>query len=507
MPQANNQAEIDHINRDHLLAAQKAVLFGSAKAPYDTHEYSDSYFKFPENEQDRMFETIRQMASEAKQITTVIPAYFNEKKYEENEKGEGALAQYKQLISHMTELAGYYVYTYTALTIDKDLKQVIDEVEVKIQEFFKQAEVIFHPGKERFTLESNLEPFASILKEPGNRYISDLREQYGPEFTLCLDLTNWVDTSHVYDLNKQVGQQSKYLEEMQKNEKYHEEKKRISAVIETVKAFRLSSSVQYDPEKALDLLQSFEREHFGFFVDRDHSELTGQIKWYNKEKDNIFQELRNYFIAHSETLAKLEFSKLRFVLTSDVRKDSTKLVTAFVRSSSPDQLMNFISQDYSYHPCFSFSRPLYYDTENSNTQSITEKQKKVGDFALEKFASIRDEELEQNWATYSYLLGYISLTKELDAISLGNIMKKIADVYPKNLFFKIHHPAQMNQFCDFLEYLFLQTLDRQDIPKDMAAQFISQVEQHDQRYEKVNKRLDSIARRMHKRYVSISSEM
>lgn len=507
MPQADNQAEIDYINREHLLAAEKAVMFGSAKAPYDTHEYSDSYFKFPENEQDRMFETIRQMASEAKQITTVIPAYFNEKKYEENEKGEGMLAQYKQLVNHMTELAGYYVYTYTALTIDKDLKQVIDEVQVKIQEFFKQAKVVFHPGKERFTLESDLEPFASILKEPGNRYISDLREQYGPEFTLCSDLRDWVDTQRAYDLNKQVGQQIKHLEEMQKTEKYHEEKKHISVVIETVKAFRLSSSVQYDPEKALDLLQSFEREHFRFFVDRDHPDLAGQIKWYNKEKDNIFQELRNYLIDHSGTLSELEFSKLRFVLTADVRQDRTELVTAFVRSSSADQLMNFISQDYSYHPSFSFSRPLYYDTENSNTQSITEKQKKVGDFALGKFASIWDAELEQNWATYSYLLGYISLTKKSDSIRLGSIMKKIADVYPKNLFFKIHHPAQMNQFCDFLEYLFLQTLDHQDIPKDMATQFISQIEQHDQRYQEVNKRLDSIARRMRERYVSVSNEV
>ncbi len=498
MSQADNQTEIEYINRDHLRVAAKAAAMSSGKSYYDTHEYSDRYFKYPENEKDRMFETIRQMASDAKQITNVIPSYFNEKKYDENEKGEGKLAQYERLVDHITGLAGFYVHTYTASSIDKDLKQVADDLQGKINEFLDQAGVILHPGKERFTFASDLEPFTSILKEPGTRYISELREQYGPEYTLCSDLEKWLDTAP-HDLRKQISRQVKHLEEMQKTEKYHEEKKHVLSVVQAVKAFRISSDIQYEPEKAIDLLQSFGREYFGVFVDRDFPDLAGQIKWYENEKNTIFQELRTYLIAHPTDLIRLEFSKIRFVLTTDSRQDSSELISAFVRSSSPDGLVNFITQDYVYHPSFSFSRQLYF-TEDSHVQFLAEKQEKIGVFAVEKFSSIWDAELEQNWATYSYLLGYISQTKNANPGNLIVVLEKIVNMYPKNLFFKIHHPAQMNQFCDFIEHLFLQTLDRKDLPKRMVTQLLIRMETHDQRYPAINERLDAIAKGIRERY-------
>jgi hypothetical protein len=503
-----SDAEQLFINKEHIDAADNAAKIGERKSVFDKHDYSDSYYKNPENNKSRMFENIRQMSQVISGITDCIPDFLQHGTYELDVEGKGKIYQHTKIIEKMANLSGFYINEFSSGKPSKELDELFDRAQEVIDSFQQQIKkVISKEGEMSFELRSNIEPFVSIIKEPRDSLVSDLEEKYGKGYVIYSDMTEWVFYKRSFDLKAVSEKKARMLKSNEDREYYQQQREKILSTAAVARRHSLESTNSIDPKKSLAILLSIQHDNFGDFDVRTNPDLEGIITTYDLDKKSIYGKLRKHFLSHPEELEELEYEGLEFVLRKDLKEENRNLNNAFVETASPDKLEDFIRDQLSF-PTVNLSYFFNLEISENDTSRLEEKKGKIGNVALEKFASstFKNYGFEQNWSIISYLSGYFRYIKQTKPQDLQQIISQMVDSIPGSIFFTINHKQQMHQFSGFLEYVFLEMLSKEDVDEDLVRQLSSKLESHDNRYPEVNKSFDALSNKIAKRFLTIQND-
>lgn len=469
------------LNREHLDNAKGAHFTAPNKSPFDKFEYSDQYFKSPEDEKNRVFEKIRTLAKTAEQISTIIPDYEQTKVYHEDEDGNGQIKVLLDSVKRVTDLSGYYAHKYSLSTTSAELKSVLEPLQHKIDEFGDQVGGILKHDDPFAEITSDREPYKSYLSVDRRSSLSELKEKYGSSFTMFEDMRIWISNGQSHDLMKDVDRRVEHLKGSERRNKFNDELVEIRAALEETKQFKIENTKSFNPRMALKLLHKHNYSaQYDFTIQIDDPTLKEQIMWLNQSGKELFEGIEEYYTDKPEELCSLKFEELRSIFALVPKFESSKVINLYANFSSADQLMAFVSEDFSRIPTVNFG--MIYD-ESAEVNEVDEKRKRVGEYFLSKSKHIEDYNISQNDVLYTALNKYFDNLSQQNLEGLkSEIQIFIGNIPDHQLLFDTNHGQQMTRYCNFITEL-LKPLEISDIEIESLKLLVSRLENRDTRYE------------------------
>ena len=481
MSDRTSDVETNYINQAHLSAASKNISPHPNQSPTDNYDYSDKYFVSPENDKNRLFENMRLQTVAAESITSIIPDYLQNHSYPKDENGLSRIQSIKSTLDNITSLSAYYLKSCGKTIVDDDLKQIIGNLQEKVDQFKSQIEPMYVTTFEEYgvTHTSSIPVFEQIIKEPNNIPTSVLEEKYGPDYDLFRDVRDW----DVNNLTETIESKVRQLNSKEKDKYYLKKREEIITTIDQFNTFELGNNSNFDPLKTLNVLNGDGLNAISSWDTKNYADLSSQINGLLAEKTQLTQKLLESFKTTPGFFDALDYDQTRFVISKAIEQKKDSVITEFIKHCSTEQLLKFIDQDLGGAIPLDLSNFIFSD---QIPPEMFEKQLAIGELTQQKLKTICSQTFQHNFSVYSMTIQFSSLLKEKDPSMCQENTHKIIESLPKSTYFYYHHIQQMTLMSSFVDKLFLQTLGPEDVDQKGLDKLLITIDSPDVRHDDVN---------------------